>query len=68
MSEVGLTLGSAAKAIRPSAANAASVATSATILASGCARSYQAKPPASATARIVNAPTCQVTPAPRSAG
>ncbi len=44
MSVVGLTLGSAANAIRPSAANAASVATSATIRASGRLRSYHAKP------------------------
>ena len=55
MSVVGLTFGTAANAIRPSAANAASVATSATIRASGRTRSYQAKPAASATARIANA-------------
>ena len=64
MSVVGLTLGRATKAIRPSAANAASVPTRATILASGRVRSYHAKPPARATARIANAPTCQVMPAP----
>ena len=45
MSVVGLTFGSAANAIRPSAANAASVATSATIRASGRVRSYQPNPP-----------------------
>ncbi len=44
MSVVGLTFGIAANAIRPSAANAASVATSAMIRASGLLRSYQAKP------------------------
>ena len=52
MSVVGLTFGNAANAIRPSAANAASVPTSATIRASGRTRSYQANPPASASARI----------------
>ena len=50
MSVVGLTLGTAAKAIRPSAPNAARVATRATIRASGRTRSYQAKPPARAEA------------------
>ena len=44
MSVVGLTLGSGAKATRPSAASAASVATSASTFDDGCARSYQAKP------------------------
>ena len=62
MSVVGLTLGTAAKAIRPSAANAASVPTSATTRASGRARSYQAKPPASANARIAKAASCQLIP------
>ena len=61
MSVVGLTLGSGANAIRPSAANAASVATSATIRASGRVRSYQANPAASASARTANAPSCQLT-------
>ena len=44
MSVVGLTFGSGANAIRPSAASAARVATSAITRAVGCARSYQAKP------------------------
>src|ERR687895_154582 len=44
MSVVGWTLGSGANAIRPSAASAASVATSASTRAVGCERSYQAKP------------------------
>ena len=44
MSVVGFTFGTAAKAMRPSAANAASVPTSATMRASGRVRSYQAKP------------------------
>ena len=48
MSVVGLTLGSGAKAIRPRAASAASVATSARTRELGCERSYQAKPAASA--------------------
>ena len=60
MSVVGLTFGKAANAIRPSAANAASVPTSATIRASGRTCSYQAKPAASASARTPNAPTCQL--------
>ena len=48
MSVVGLTFGSGANAIRPSAASAASVATSASTFDDGCERSYQAKPAASA--------------------
>src|SRR5918998_168025 len=44
MSVVGLTLGSAANATRPSAAIAASVATSAITRVVGCVRSYQTKP------------------------
>ena len=55
MSVVGLTFGTAANAIRPSAANAASVATSATIRASGRTRSYQANPAPSAAASTPNA-------------
>ena len=51
---VGFTFGSGANAIRPSAASAASVATSAITRAVGCARSYQAKPAASATASSAN--------------
>ena len=50
MSVVGLTLGSGAKAMRPSAASAASVATSASTRELGWLRSYQAKPAASASA------------------
>ena len=50
MSVVGLTFGSGANAIRPSAASAASVATSASTRARGCVRSYQAKPAPSASA------------------
>ena len=41
MSVVGLTFGSGANATRPSAASAASVATSASTFEDGCARSYQ---------------------------
>ncbi len=67
MSVVGLTFGSAANAIRPSAANAASVPTSATIRASGRLRSYHPKPAASASARIPKAASCQLMPAPPSA-
>ena len=52
MSVVGLTLGSGAKAIRPSVASAASVATSATVREEGRERSYHAKPAASASARM----------------
>ena len=44
MSVVGLTLGKAAKAIRPAIASAASAATRATTCAGGRERSYQAKP------------------------
>ncbi len=47
---VGLTFGTAAKAILPSAANAARVPTSATIRASGLVRSYQMKPASRPTA------------------
>ena len=46
MSVVGLTFGSGANAIRPSAASAASVATSASTREVGCVRSYHAKPAA----------------------
>src|SRR3954447_7359918 len=59
-SVVGLTLGGAGNATRPSAASAASVATSASSFADGRARSYQAKPAASASARIVNEARGQV--------
>src|SRR5919204_205716 len=65
MSVAALTLGSAANAIRPSAAKAASAPTSATIRASGRVRSYHANPPARASDKIAKAPSCQVT---RSAG
>ena len=54
MSVVGLTLGSAANAIRPSAASAASVATSASTRVEGWMRSYQAKPATSAAPRMRN--------------
>ena len=60
MSVVGLTLGSGAKAIRPSAASAASVATMANTLLDGCVRSYQAKPSASTSASSVKVVSCQV--------
>src|SRR3954453_2880953 len=50
MSVVGLTLGTAANAIRPITASAASAPTSASTRALGCLRSYQANPAASATA------------------
>src|SRR3954447_24566132 len=52
MSVVGLTFGSAANAIRPSAASAASVATSASTRVVGGMRSYQAKPATSAAPRM----------------
>src|ERR1044072_3249654 len=52
MSVVGLTLGKAAKAIRPAIASAARAATSATTCAVGRERSYQAKPPIRTAARI----------------
>src|SRR3954447_2209383 len=57
MSVVGLTLGSAAKATRPSAAIAASVATSATTRVLGWVRSYQAKP------TTITAPSSTIDPA-----
>ena len=61
MSVVGLTFGIGANASRPSAASAASVATSASTFADGCARSYQAKPAASASERGArNEASCQV--------
>src|SRR3954453_7515736 len=52
MSVVGLTFGSGANAIRPSAASAASVATSASTRLDGCVRSYHAKPATSVAQRI----------------
>src|SRR3712207_1237498 len=59
MSVVGLTLGIGAKATRPSAARAASVATSAITFAEGFARSYHAKPAPSARKSRVNDASCQ---------
>ena len=56
MSVVGLTLGSGAKATRPRAASAASVATRASTRVPGCVRSYQAKPTTSAAPRISSEP------------
>jgi hypothetical protein len=47
MSSVGLTLGNGAKASRPAAASAASVATSASTFEVGWLRPYHAKPAAS---------------------
>src|SRR3954468_4484400 len=61
MSVVGLTLGSAAKATRPSAAIAASVATSAITRVLGWVRSYQAKPTTSTAPRISVEAKIQVT-------
>ena len=61
MSVVGLTFGSGANATRPSAASAASVATSARTFDDGCERSYQAKPAASAQASRANEASCQLT-------
>ena len=61
MSVVGLTFGSGAKAIRPSAASAASVATSAITRAVGWARSYHANPAASAIASSANEASTQLT-------
>src|SRR5919201_2549505 len=64
MSVVGLTLGRGAKATRPSAASAASVATSASTRGPGCERSYHAKRAASATASTAIAPAIKLMPAP----
>src|SRR4051812_2798244 len=60
MSVVGLTLGSGANAIRPSAASAASVATMASTLLDGCVRSYHAKPRPSTATSSVKVVSCQV--------
>src|SRR3954452_24717957 len=64
MSVVGLTLGRGAKAIRPSAARAASVATSASTRDVGCVRSYQPKPAPSARTRTSEDAAIQLTRAP----
>src|SRR3954468_18014466 len=61
MSVVGLTLGRGAKAIRPSAARAASVATSASTRDVGCVRSYQPKPAPSARTRTSEDAAIQLT-------
>src|SRR3954452_24476651 len=61
MSVVGLTVGSAANATRPSAAIAASVATSAITRVLGCVRSYQAKPTTITAPRISIEARTQVT-------
>ena len=66
MSVVGLTLGSGANAIRPSVASAASEATTATVRDDGRERSYHQNPPASASARITNEASGQLTAATRS--
>ena len=68
MSVVGLTFGSGAKAIRPSAASAASVATSASTRAEGCERSYQAKPATSARPSTISEAASQLTARPPKAG
>ena len=60
MSVVGLTLGKAAKAIRPTIASAVSAATSATICEGGRERSYQAKPATITPATIRKLPSCQL--------
>ena len=60
MSVVGLTLGSGAKATRPSAASAASVATSASTREDGRWRSYQTKPAPSARARTAKDASSQL--------
>ena len=62
MSVVGLTLGSAAKAIRPAIASAARAATRATTWEVGRERSYQAKPPSRAAPRIRKLASSQLTP------
>ena len=61
MSVVGLTLGIGAKAIRPSAASAARVATSASTREVGCVRSYHAKPATSARPRTISEAASQLT-------
>src|SRR3954454_23889488 len=61
MSVVGLTLGSGAKAMRPSAARAASVATSASTRDVGCVRSYQPKPTPRARTRTSEDAAIQLT-------
>ena len=69
MSVVGLTLGKAAKAIRPAIASAASAATRATTCAGGRERSYQAKPPSRTAPRIRKLASSQVINlAPRAGG
>src|SRR5262249_18971079 len=65
MSVVGLTLGKAAKAIRPAIASAASTATRARTWAGGRERSYQAKPPSSTAPTIRKLTSCQLTASPQ---
>ncbi len=64
MSVVGLTFGSAANATRPSAAIAASVATSASTRVLGCVRSYQTKPTTITAPRSSIEPAIQLTSPP----
>ena len=66
MSVVGLTLGSAVNAIRPSAAIAASVATRAITRVDGWVRSYQANPTTITAPRTSMLPRTQLTAAPPS--
>ena len=60
MSVVATTFGIGAKASRPATASAANAATSATILAGGRERSYQASPPTSTSPSSAYAVSCQV--------
>jgi hypothetical protein len=61
MSVVGLTFGSGANATRPSAARAASIATSASTFEEGWPCSYQRKPAARAQNRTTNEASSQLT-------
>src|SRR4051794_1737235 len=64
MSVVGLTLGIGANATRPSAASAASVATSASVFDDGCVRSYQVNPASRTSPRIAKLATSHLTRSP----
>src|SRR5687768_8606821 len=64
MSIVGLMFGNGAKASRPAAASAASVATSASTFDVGCVRPYQANPAASVAKRMRNDASSQLIASP----
>src|SRR3954451_22889912 len=65
MSVVGLTLGIGANATRPSAASAASVATSASVFDDGWVRSYHVNPASRTSPRIAKLATSHLTLWPR---